>query len=80
MLNWQSYSAICKDKKITNPYKDESDFNRAYNIQNDEPITPVFVARKSSSHKHILPTLENHEKKLKAPKRKNLFWCLKKVA
>lgn len=79
MINWASYVEICNKKNIINPYKDERDFNRAYNIQDEDEDMPVFIARKSASHKQVLPTLENHLKKCKAPKRKNL-WGVKKAA
>lgn len=33
MMNYKSYCAMCKQNKISNPYKTESDFNRAYGIR-----------------------------------------------
>lgn len=40
--------------------------HKAWGIQDEEEYTP-FLSRKSSSHKHIVPTLQNHIKPSPAP-------------
>ncbi|MFA5040054.1 MAG: hypothetical protein WC464_00270 [Bdellovibrionales bacterium] len=39
----------------------EKELHKAWGIQDEEEYTP-FLSRKSSSHKHIVPTLQNHIK------------------
>lgn len=59
MNMYQSYCKECKRHKVINPYKDESEFNKAYGIETEKEI-PVFIARKSASAKEIKPTLTTH--------------------
>lgn len=58
---WQSYSADLKARGMANPYENEREFNRAYGIKEPDSFEP-FIARKSTSHKKVSPTLENYEK------------------
>lgn len=78
MINWQSYSAMCKEKNIDNPYRDEAEFNRAYGIDDTHP--PLYISRKNASHRNIEPTLSNHEapKVSSKPLRVNLMDMPKK--
>lgn len=40
MMNWESYSTMCIERGIENPYQCKADFNRAYGIEDKrEPIT-----------------------------------------
>lgn len=46
MINWKTYCALCKEKKIVNPYKTESEFNRAYGIVENKVVEPMILAPK----------------------------------
>lgn len=76
----QAYLAQMKDMGASKPYMDFKQWKVAFNIKDDEEIIPIFIARKSSSHKQVKPTLQNHEKKCKAPKKNRLLWSKKAVA
>jgi len=73
MIDFKKYSQICKDKKIVNPYRNESDFNRAYGIDNSVHIEPLRIAPKKPTIKQSLTVEKLAEpKKVSSPKQKTV--------
>lgn len=59
MFNYEQYCQMCKEKSIENPYKTESDFNRAYGICDyKEPL----VITPNNKKRPMKPTFDNSEK------------------
>lgn len=62
MTHEQQYNAFIeqmKQLKASKPYMSFADWKIANDIKDEEEHVP-FVARKSSSHKNVEPTMQNH--------------------
>lgn len=70
------YEKYCSEMKARGlkPTLSEPQLLEAWGIKPKEEVHIPFIARKSSSHKNVKPTLSEHEKKLKAPRIPRKGW------